>query len=119
MSGHRVLHDAMLGPLAALDPGASGTITVTKNFEIYDCVTAAAEARALAAPTRAGIYCIIRLMTDGGDMTMTAASAVNVAGNTICLFEDAGDQLFMVSVGDGSGGFRWEIIVNTGSVGLS
>ena len=43
MSGHRVLHDALLAPLESYDPGASGTITVTKNFELYELVSAAAE----------------------------------------------------------------------------
>ena len=118
MSGHRVLHDALVAPLESYDPGASGTITVTKNFELYELVSAAAETRTLAAPTRGGIYCIIRMKTDGGDITMTAAATLNVAANNTAVFADVGDQLVLISV-SASSGYRWEIVVNTGSVALS
>ena len=118
MSGHRILSDALVAPLEGYDPGASGTISVVKNFEIYELVSAAAETRTLNAPTRAGIYCIIRMKTDGGDITMTASATLNVAANNTAVFADVGDQLFMVSV-SATSGYRWEILVNTGSVALS
>ena len=60
----------------------------------------------------------VRLKTAGGNVTVSAANGLNVAGNTAAVFGDVGDQLDMVSVSHTTG-YRWEILTNTGSVGLS
>ncbi len=54
----------------------------------------------------------------GGDATVTASNGLNVAGNTQAVLADAGDLLELVSVSHTTG-YRWEILVNTGSVALS
>ena len=51
---------------------------------------------------------------------MTAANGLNVAANNTAVFNAVGEQLFMTSVETATAGtFRWEILVNTGSVALS
>ena len=119
MSGHRILHDALVAPTEGYDPGASGTISVVKNLELYDLASdVGAETRTLNPPSRAGIYLTIRMKEDNGDIVMTSANGLNVAGNTQATFADVGDLLFMVSCAHTTG-YRWEILVNTGSVALA
>ncbi len=120
MSGnaHRAAHVLYGAPLLIDDPGAGKNINIDRQLGIVEMVSATAEARTLLNPTKPGIRCIIRLKTDGGDVTLTAANGLNVAGNTTAVFADVGDQLVLVSVSHTSG-YRWEILVNTGSVALS
>jgi len=117
-SPHRILHDLLKAPMLMTDPGDAGVITADRNFGVVEMVTADAETRTLTTPTKAGIWLVLRLKTDGGDAVVTAAGGLNVTGNTQATFADAGDQLVMVSV-SASSGYRWEIVVNTGSVALA
>lgn len=118
MASHNAANKLAEAPLGGKDPGASGTIAIDRYGEIIEMVSLAAEARTLAAPTRAGILATIRMKTDGGDITLTASAGLNVTGNTVATFADVGDQLLLISV-SATTGFRWEILVNTGSVGLA
>lgn len=120
MSGHRVLHDAAKAVFTIPDPGASGTLHIDRHDAIVELVSAAAgETRTLLDPRRAGLRCTIRMKTDGGgDIVMTAANGLNVAGNTQATFADVGDQLELIAVSHTTG-YRWEILVNTGAVALA
>ena len=111
----RNLHQASLGQA---DPGDAGVIGIENYGAIVELVSAAAETRTLATPLRPGILATIRMKTDGGDITMTAAGTLNVAANNTAVFADVGDQLVLLSV-SATTGYRWEIVVNTGSVALS
>ena len=115
---HRIHHDLYRQPKVMSDPGSAGTIRVSQDLQICEMVTAAAEARTLANPTKSGIRFTLRLLTDGGNATVTAAAGLNVTGNTVATFADAGDLLDLVSVAT-STGYRWEIVTNVGSVSLS
>ena len=117
-NAHRWAHIGYGAPFQIVDPGASGVITVDRQMGICEVVTAGAEARTLTNPTKAGIRFTLRLKTDGGNATVTAANGLNVAGNTQAVFVDVGDQLDLISVSHTSG-YRWEILTNTGSVALS
>lgn len=120
MSGQRAAYDMAQAPLAITDPGDTNTIVLADFGAQCEMVSgASAETRTLANPDRPGILSTLRLKTDGGgDVTVTAANGLNVTGNTTAVFADAGDQLFMESV-SATSGYRWEILVNTGSVSLS
>lgn len=117
-NAHRILNTIKDADHVVPDPGASGRIATEKDLAICELVTAAAEARTLANPTKAGIRLILRMRTDGGDCTVTASNGLNVAGNTNAAFQDVGDLLELLSVSHTTG-FRWEILTNTGSVALS
>ena len=118
MSGHSAAHDMANAPLDMVDPGASGTISIDRYGAIVEMVSAGVETRTLNNPTRSGVRATVRLKTAGGNVTVSAANGLNVAGNTAAVFGDVGDQLDMVSVSHTTG-YRWEILTNTGSVGLS
>lgn len=117
-NAHRALNTIKDAEHSLRDPGASGRIVITKDLAICELVTAAAEARTLDNPTKAGNRLTLRMKTDGGDCTVTASNGFNVAGNTSAVFADVGDLLELISVSHTSG-YRWEVLVNTGSVALS
>lgn len=119
MSGHNAGNE-LAEALRGYDPGNGGVISVQKFGQIFEMVSteSGGETRTLLAPTRPGIQCVLRMKTDGGDIAVTAAEGLNVAGNTVATFEDVGDQLVLIAV-SASTGYRWEIAVNTGSVGLA
>ena len=117
-SAHRILNTIKDADHVLSDPGAGKTIHTNEDLQICELVTAAAEARTLANPTKAGNRLTLRMKTDGGDCTVTASNGLNVAGNTQAVFADVGDQLELISVSHTTG-YRWEVLVNTGSVALS
>jgi len=119
MSAHNMLHEMVLAPHEMPDPGDAGVIAVDRQLAIMELVTAAAETRTLAAPTRPGLRLCLRMKTDGGDCVVTAAAGLNVAVNTTATLADVGDLLDLVAVSAAAGGYRWEILVNTGSVALA
>ena len=118
MSVHNTPAKMLQGPLDHIDPGDAGTIEIEGYGAIVELVSTAAETRTLNPPVKAGILATIRMKTDGGDITMTATETLNVAANNTAVFADVGDQLVLLSV-SASSGYRWEIVVNTGSVALS
>ena len=117
-SGHRILNTIKDANHVLPDPGAGKRISTLEDLKICELVTVAAESRTLDNPTKAGNRLTLRMKTDGGDCTVTASNGFNVAGNTTAVFADVGDLLELVSVSHTTG-FRWEILVNTGSVALS
>lgn len=100
------------------DPGTAAAIPVVKSSTIMFTVGAGAETNTLAIPTFVGQT--IRLTVGslaGGTRAVTAASAINAAGNTVMTFNAARDncELRAVKVG---GVLAWEIGFNA-SVALS
>jgi len=118
MSGHRVASDLAKGAPTLADPGNAGDIVITKQGQLVELESSAAETRTLKNPLRASMRATIRMKTDGGDITLTASNGLNVTGNNTAVFADVGDLIDLISVSHTSG-YRWEILVNTGSVALS
>jgi len=121
VSAHRLHHELYSGGKILADPGDAATIQVAKDLQICEMVTGASgETRTLANPTKPGIRFTLRLLTDGGgDAVVTASNGVNVTLNPAATFADAGDQLELISVTKTTGVYRWEILINTGSVALA
>jgi len=71
------------------DPGASGAIP-NKESGIVHLVSAAAESRSLAVPDCAGVDLTLVMKTDGGDITLTVASAYDETGGTTVGISDPG-----------------------------
>ena len=91
------------------DPGASGTIVIDKQFGIVRLITAAAESRTLAAPTKTGIFLTINMVTDGGDCTLTVTGGYDEAGNTTMVFNNTGDYADFKSMEEGAGTYVWRL----------
>lgn len=114
MSAHNVpvwLHHAeALTP----DPGASGTITVDKSPSICPLVSAGAETRTLARPTRIGVQLMLHFVTDGGNITLTVTGGFNEDGDTTFTFSDPGQWAFFISCQSAAGTFFWQKISDYG-----
>ena len=117
---HRIHSDLYRVDKAMPDPGNAGLIRVTEDLQICEMVSTGAETRTLKAPTKPGIRFVLRLMTDGGDVLVTAENGFNVEGDTVARFADASDLLNLVSVEYAAGPpktYRWEVM--EGNVGVS
>ena len=116
-SAHRVHHDLYRGSKAMADPGDGGTIRATEDLQICEMVSTGADTRTLAAPTKPGIRLVIRHLTDGGSIVITAAEGLNTLLETEVTMSEAGDLLYLISVTlVANSTYRWEILVNTASV---
>jgi len=97
---------------AIADPGDAGAIAVT-NSGSCPIVSEGAETRTLADPTFAGQILNLCFKTDGGAVTITAASPINQTGNNTMLFEDEGDNLVLIGCNDGAD-IEWRVVANDG-----
>jgi hypothetical protein len=118
LMSHRIHTDLYRVSKFMPDPGNGGTIRVTEDLQICEMVSTGTETRTLANPTKQGLRFIFRLLTDGGDVAVTASNGLNASGNTVATFEEASDLLQIMSVQTATG-FRWDIVHNIGSVALS
>ena len=118
MSGHRLGTDLLLAAntksLDQLDPGASGNIKVTESPQTMALESAAAETRTLKDPDGPGAVLSMSFATDGGDITMTADTAINQAGNNTMTWADAGDHLLLISAEISPGTYAWRVVANDG-----
>jgi len=99
-------------PAVITDPGNAGAIPVIRSGSAA-ITTAGAETRTLAIPAAAGITLVISLDVDGGDCVITAAAAVNQAGNNTITMNDAGDTIVLTAVQVG-GSLVWRVVSNDG-----
>lgn len=120
MDPHNIHYDLYSAPKSMADPGNGGAIRVTEDLQILEMVSTGAETRTLKAPTKPGIRFVLRLMTDGGDIVVTAENGFNVEGDTDARFADASDLLSLISVEHSAGPprtYRWEL--EDGNTGVS
>jgi hypothetical protein len=110
MSPHTTNRRGAEGNLLTMkDPGDAGTISVGGRMLCYvNLVTAAAETRTLGDPSHGGQILTLCLKTDGGDCTVTASSAINQAGDTSFIMDNAGDTVTLVGVEDGAD-LEWRV----------
>lgn len=93
------------------DPGASGTISINKTPCFVNLVSAAAETRTLARPTRVGLRVLLHMRTDGGDITLTVTGGYNEAGSTTFTFFDVGQWIEFISC-ESAGTFYWRKVAD-------
>lgn len=118
MSAHRLPTDMLESPWTQVDPGNAGTITVFKNFAQISLVSAGAETRTLARPTRQGLFCSVFVQTYVGAITLTVTGGYNVAGFTTMVFSAQYQYAMFMSVYDGTN-YVWQLISasNIGNLG--
>lgn len=112
---------AMLAASAApgakvIAAAAAAAIPVTGNGSVALEIADAVEVNTIADPTFAGqeitIACKSRAGT--GARTITAASAVNLAGNTTILFDAVGETAILRAIAVGAA-FKWRVVMVDGA----
>jgi len=113
MSAHNHLQEAFIAEYELVPSVNAGAIIPDRSPAVETIKTTAAETRTLPRPLGVGQDLTIVLDTDGGDCVITAAAAINVAGNTIMTLADAGDMIRLTSVTIG-GAYFWRVVANDG-----
>jgi hypothetical protein len=112
---------AAIGPFVPKeipDPGNAGAIPVTQSGCVQ-LVSAGAETRTVADPTRVGLRLALFFLTDGGDCVVAFASPVNAAGNNRLTHDTAGECVHFESVKDGASAYAWRVVANEAATPLS
>ena len=102
-------------PRSIADPGDTNTID-TEESGYVELVSGGVETRTLADPAFIGQILDLFFKTDGGDITITASSPVNQAGNTSLVCSDVGEHLRLVGHNNPTDGWEWRVIANDGFV---
>lgn len=111
---HDALYDIYQADRIALDPGDGETIYVREDLKVTEVVTTAAQTRTLAAPLKSGVRHTVVLKTDGGDLTLTVTGGYNGDGDTVIVFDNAGEMVIFESI-DVNGTLRWQAIFHEGT----
>ncbi len=94
------------------DPGDGEAIPVAASGTIM-LVSADAETRTLADPSFVGQELTLTMLTDGGDIVITAASPVNQTGNDTLTFGAVRDTIKLVAI-EATASNEWQIAYNDG-----
>jgi hypothetical protein len=97
---------------AIADPGNAGAISV-KQSGVCAMTSAGAETRTIAIPSFIGQEISLIDDTHVGNIVVTAASAINQAGNTIMTFGAAADAIVLKAMTVG-GTLVWRVTANDG-----
>lgn len=109
MSAHNEAYELSRSPINTPDPGDAGSIVSDRTPQSVGLISAAAETRTLARPTRIGSTMTLFMRSDGGDITVTVTGGYNEAGETTLTFDDAGQFAVFQSFYDGTDYF-WRLI---------
>lgn len=113
MSANTVLYQQFIGPTEPSDPGDAKAIVCDRSPCVFNLVSAAAETRTVPDPTRAGALMTLYHLTDGGDITITFATAYDEIGSTVLVLSDPGQFAIFQSVRTGPTTFQWRMISNS------
>jgi hypothetical protein len=111
MSAHNAPFESFSQAVELVDPGASGTISVNRTPCVVKLISAAAETRTLARPTRVGAQVTLQFKTDGGDITLTVTGGYNTNGDTTYTFSAVGQFVQFVSIEYG-GTYYWRKVAD-------
>jgi len=101
------------------DPGDGGTIAPDRQFAVFNLESSGgAQTRTLVDPLFPGQWLGLHMRTDGGDIVVTADTAVNQNGDTVATFNDTGDFLLLVGVMKGTANV-WRVVRADGVTGIT
>jgi hypothetical protein len=96
------------------DPGNGGAIDTLQDG-YCEITSTGVETRTLSDPQRKGQIIDIVFITDGGTVTITAASPLNQAGNTVITLTDVGEHTRLMGAWNATDGWEWRQIANDGA----
>ena len=94
------------------DPGDAEALPSYRSG-VCNIVSEGIETRTLAVPEAVGLRLALCFKTDGGDVTITVASAINQNGDNTILLNSAGDFIELVAVMIGAN-LAWRVVINDG-----
>jgi len=97
-------------PGVITDPGDAGAIEASGSGCV-PIISAGAETRTLASPSRLGQEITLYFQTDGGNVVVTAADEINVTGNNTITLTTVDESITFRSVWIGDG-FQWRVAWN-------
>ena len=107
MSKYKAPFDLYSSSLEIRDPGNAGTVSVDRNPAVCNFVSAGAETRTLARPTRSGIIVTLNMAVDGGDIALTVTGGFNEDGDTTFTFADPGQWAQFISIRTSATVYEW------------
>ena len=114
MASHNIGHKIFEAQSECKDPGASGTFAINQSVSCINLVSAAAEARTMPDPAKAGCLVLLHHYTDGGDITVTFSTAFTEDGATTFVFSEVGQMLLLMSVRVSASALAWRKISDYG-----
>lgn len=110
----QVVTSAGAGTTEITDPGNAGAIpVVTSGTVMLVSTEAGGETRTLADPAFVGQEITLTMLTDGGDIEITAASPINQTGNTVMTFAAVRDTIKLVGI-EAAASNEWQVAFNDG-----
>jgi hypothetical protein len=109
MASHNLpfkMHDANVVKISSTD---AENIIVDRSPCVVHLKSAGAETRTLKLPTKEGVRVSLHMMTDGGDITVTVASAYNEGGSTTLVFSEVGQFAEFTSYVTSAGVYFWRL----------
>ena len=113
MSGNTQLFEELKADHEGSDPGDTKKIRADRDRAVIPLVSGGTETRSLADPEIMGQEITLCFKTDGGDLTLTADTAINQTGNNTLVFADAGDMIALRAIQSGSS-IVWRMVENDG-----
>ena len=113
-SPHRIQHDLYKSPTRINDPGDGNTITPNIDGGTCSIVTAGAETRTLAQPTKAGITVTLAIDVYVGAATVTVTGGYNQGGDTSVVLGTAADWVQFTSIKVGTS-YYWRVVQQEGT----
>ena len=99
------------------DPGDANSIA-NDLWGLVPLESAQAETRTLASPAKHGLFLILNMMTDAGDIVVTVANpGYDEIGNTTLTFANTGEYAFLISMRSATGTYAWRLISHEGVTG--
>ena len=106
-------------PVAIANVTTGQAIPVTRSATIgLTSTVIGGETRSLATPSLAGTTLIISFDVDGGDIVITSAVRINLAGNTIITLKNAGESIGLAAI-KVAGALVWSVMFNNVTTALS
>lgn len=117
MSAHNILQQMSEAKKVVADPGAGGTIQPGDlGIGICEIVSATAESRYIGDPVFHGQILVIVFVEDGGTVQVDfGVPTLDNTGNQIAEFDNVRDTAVFMSVGDGAGDYRWQVLILQGA----
>jgi len=115
MGAANILYKLRMTDYLRKDPGNAGTIRLDDaSLAVFPLVSAEAETRTLAQPTKAGLIVTVEFDTDVGSITLTVTGGYDPDANTTIVLDDAGDFVTFISIKVGSS-YYWRVLQSSGT----